>query len=156
MCNHDQIVHMPILAVDYRINWEKRIYPAEIDACLAPLIFKLHKEGIKTCHSCCRHGRECEEGEGHVMIEKESVRLAMSLGYNVVSSWVECSDQYWSYRRFEIRFPDELIGHSNLTLEESREYNDKCYGRRNYYWGMAAPKKKTFPGPRDYKSCINR
>ncbi|HVI41899.1 MAG TPA: hypothetical protein VM577_14710, partial [Anaerovoracaceae bacterium] len=70
MCNHDQTVQMPILAVDYRINWEKRIYPAEIDACLAPLLFKLHKQGIKTTHSCCRHGMPLQDNEGHITIEK--------------------------------------------------------------------------------------
>lgn len=82
MCHPDQIVEMPLYAVDYRINWNMRTYPCEIDACLAPLLFKMNqKQGIVTTTSCCGHyGRN----EGHIGIEVTSVYNAIMSGYDVV------------------------------------------------------------------------
>lgn len=81
MCDHDQIVEMPLYAADYRINWNMRTYPCEIDACLAPLIFKMNqKQGIVTNTSCCGHG----QWQGLIGIESHSVYNAIKAGYKVV------------------------------------------------------------------------
>ncbi|MCT6926152.1 hypothetical protein [Metasolibacillus sp.] len=80
-------------------KWVDVLYPREkrvvVDACIADEIQMLNEKGVQTIGSCCSHGRagqitEYKNGFGfwkereyppHVLIMKESIDLAMQLGY---------------------------------------------------------------------------
>lgn len=108
MCHPNQRVEMPLLAIDYRINWNMRIYPCEIDSCLAPLIYKMNqKQGIVTNTSCCGHfGRN----KGLIGIESHSIYNAIKAGYQVQSGhgiWERKDgaehEEEWYYIEFPLK-----------------------------------------------------
>jgi len=81
MCHRNQTVSIPLYSVDSRINWKMRVYPCNIDACIASLIFKMnHKQNIQTNTSCCGHG----EHYGYIGIDVKSVYNAIKVGYHVI------------------------------------------------------------------------
>lgn len=63
-----------------------------IDACIAPLIYKLNNNGVLTLNSCCGHRQDKRYNIDHVedkslkigiVISHESIRHAETLGYDV-------------------------------------------------------------------------
>lgn len=75
MCKHDNCVELPFFCEVHQI-WELRV----IDACLAPLVFRLNNCGVKTTNSCCGHGQY----QGTIIIDEQSLDRAYDLGYPVI------------------------------------------------------------------------
>lgn len=91
MCKWGTHVTMPLQVwVNHpNIPMEFEMKERDIDACIAPIIYKLNKNGVVTLNCCCGHRQDRRYNAGHiedknwrseVLITNESIRHADSLG----------------------------------------------------------------------------
>lgn len=96
MCKWGTYVTMPVQvwtnSPDYPMELELK--NREIDACLAPLIYKLNENQVVTLNCCCGHRQDKRfnvkyedkpvHAMGSVIIDVASIRHADSLGYYAI------------------------------------------------------------------------
>lgn len=98
MCKHDIHVEMPVKVWINQPNYpiEFELKNRMIDACIAPLVYKLNQNQVITLNSCCGHMQDKRYNVryedksihviGSIVIDANSTRHADSMGYYVTIS----------------------------------------------------------------------
>ena len=98
MCKWGTYVEMPVMIWDNQPDYPVKLILKNkpIDACIAPLIYKLNQNQVTTLNSCCGHMQDKRynvmyekkhvHAIGSVIIDTNCIRHADSMGYYVTIS----------------------------------------------------------------------
>jgi len=95
LCKWGITVTMPVHVWTNHPNYPEKykLIDREIDACLAPLIYKLNNNGVRTLNCCCNHRQDWryntdqvmdKNSHGGILIDSNCVRHAEALGYEPI------------------------------------------------------------------------